>query len=352
MLKKYGSLTNIIFPIVCLFLLLFGCQPMIDEDSTVVFITETISKEREVALFSTMTISRTRPISQTTSLTSTLLPLSTSFLTQQPTPMPTSSSTPQPSPVPLPSETVTPTPWPTLSPDEATDKVLTLLADNQNPDCLLPCWWGAVPGQTRWQDVKPFLRSFMVKIDETSRGASAKLPLPEAIAVPGFDYTVSYSWNELGIIRGISIKSINISGYDAKTMITLYGIPDEVWLKTFSEMLPGEVLPFQLIIVYQQQGISFRYYVNAERIGDVITACFEPGVVEIKRPDLFPAGPTIRVWEPGQYKEIEEIVNIPLETYYPLAEKTDLTPQTLYEKFVDPNEPPCIDTSAGLWINQ
>ncbi|GIK58906.1 MAG: hypothetical protein BroJett015_45690 [Chloroflexota bacterium] len=134
-------------------------------------------------------------------------------------------------------------------------------------------------------------------------------------------------------------------------MMTLYGVPDEVWLKTFSEMLPGEVLPFQLIIVYQEQGISFRYYVDASGTDETVTACFESGVVEIERPDLFPAGPRIYLWEPGQYKTIDVIANIPGERYFPLEEKTDLTPQALYEKFTDPNKQPCIDTPADLWID-
>ncbi|MCZ7670547.1 MAG: hypothetical protein M5U34_27045 [Chloroflexi bacterium] len=120
-------------------------------------------------------------------------------------------------------------------------------------------------------------------------------------------------------------------------------------LKTFSGVLPGNVLPFQLIIVYQEQGISFRYYVDASSDGETVSVCFEPGTVETERPALFPVGPLIYLWEPGQTKTIDEIANIPDERYYPLEEKTDLTLQTFYEKFTSPDESLCISTPANLW---
>jgi hypothetical protein len=132
-------------------------------------------------------------------------------------------------------------------------------------------------------------------------------------------------------------------------MMTLYGMPDDVWLFTSSEMLQGNVLPFHLIIVYQELGISFFYYVGATINDGIVTSCFEPGVVETERPDLFPAGPEIYLWEPGEYKTVNEIANIPGQIYRRLESKTDLTPQTFYEKFIDLNQNPCIDTPANLW---
>lgn len=319
-----------------LLLLVVGCQPVTNNGLEIGFADAVQVTEEARSSLSAASPTATHSVSQAVTSTVTSIP------------SPTNSPIPQPSPTSLPTETVTPIPWPTLPPEEAANKVLSLLADNQNPDCLLPCWWGAIPGQTPWQDVEPFLSSFATKINETPIGASVKLPIPEPAAVSGFGYYVSYGWDESRIIRGISVTSMNIVGYDAKTMVNLYGVPDEVWLKTLDAPREG-VLPFQLIIVYQQQGISFRYYVNASTDGETITACFEPGIVELERPDLFPVGPTIRVWEPGQHKTIDEIANIPGEIYFPLAEKTDLTPQTLYEKYTNPDEPPCIDTPADAW---
>ena len=42
------------------------------------------------------------------------------------------------------------TPFSTLSPSGSISLVLELLQNN--PSCLLPCWWGITPGETSWQD--------------------------------------------------------------------------------------------------------------------------------------------------------------------------------------------------------
>lgn len=311
------------------FLIVTGCQPTADAPSATITVD---------VVPSAISVSPTHLASETEYLTPAMSPNS-------PTPLIQATETITLSPTI--SETITVTPWPTLSPEAAEEKIMSLLADNQNPDCLLPCWWGATPGQTKWQDVAPSLASF-TKIDisssETSFGATVTLPLPESVAAQNAgDYYAFYGWDESGVLHGIAIDPINISGYDPPTMMALYGVPDEVWLSTIDEPREG-VLPFQLIIAYQQKGISFRYRVDASRSDNTITACFYTGFVETGRPDLFPAGPRIYVWEPGQTKTIQEISPIPLEEYFPLRSKTDLTQQTLYEKFTNPNELPCIDT--------
>lgn len=337
MIKKLLSSTKIVFVTVSLLLLLMGCQPTVNQGIEATLTTETIFSKQETAV----TIVPTHSISQI--VTSISMPIPTA----------TSSPTVPPTQTPLPTATVTPISWPTLPPDEVADKVLALLADNQNPDCLLPCWWGATPGQTHWLDIEPFLSHLAKEIHYSSLGLSfgseVVLPLPETVVTNNFSgYHIFYGWGKSGVIHGIFTSSVNIAGYDPQTMMTLHGVPDEVWLKTLDAPREG-ILPFQLIIVYQQKGISFRYYVNATSTYETVTACFEPGVVELERPDLFPAGPRIYLWEPGIHKTIDEIANIPGETYYLLEEKTDLTTQTLYDQFTNPNEKSCIDTPADFW---
>ena len=305
-----------------------GCQQNPEELSTSVL-------QSEIASTATAVL-------PTQSVPETIIP------TETLTPMPTAPSTLSPTLTPAATKTVSPIPWPTLPATEAAEKVLALLRDNQNPDCLLPCWWGATPGETHWKEIEPFLLSFSIKDRSSSTGISLEFPLAEEVKIPGFDFNQVYIWDDSGVITEIEIDPINISGYDAKTMITLYGIPDEVWLKTIDESREG-VLPFQLVIIYQQKGISFRYYMDATKIENTISVCFEPGFVEMNRPDLFPTSPKIYVWEPGQIKSIEEVSPIPLEVYFPLDEKTDLTPELLFEKFTNPDEQPCIETPADLW---
>lgn len=84
-------------------------------------------------------------------------------------------------------------------------------------------------------------------------------------------------------------------------------------------------------------------------MANIVTACFEQGYIEEKRPDIFPASPRIYSWEAGITKTIKEIAFIPEEHYFPLESKTELTPQTLFDKFMNPDEQPCIDTPSDLW---
>jgi hypothetical protein len=299
-----------------------------------------------------------QPIARSTNTATTQaaqLSITRAAVTLEPSSKPTPSATiavetPSPSPTSLPTETATPTPWPTLPPDEAVNQVLTLLQDNQNPDCLLPCWWGAVPGQTYWPDIRPYLSSYALTIDDSAETvAFALFSVPESVNYAE-TLNLAYRYDTSKIVTGIRVSSVNIAGYDPRTMMSLYGIPDEVWLWTYDEVdLRENILPFYLIIVYQEKGVSFFYYVDASISDGIVTRCFEPGVVETERPDLFPAGPQIYLWEPGQHKRINEITNVSERMFLPLEETADLTPQTFYEKFTDLNQSPCIDTPANLW---
>jgi cytoskeletal protein RodZ len=83
-------------------------------------------------------------------ITSVPLPIQTSALT------PTSSNTATSTFTPDPTQTMTP--LPTLSSDAAIEMVNELFVTNRG--CLLPCWWGFIPGQTSWGETKQFLEQF------------------------------------------------------------------------------------------------------------------------------------------------------------------------------------------------
>lgn len=332
MIKNQCNSPKIILCGILLFMLLVSCNPSVNENHTVVVVTQLTTREPTATLLTTTVISFV-PTVITPTKTQTLTPVNSPIVTPPPTLLPTKTTTP----------------WPTLLPNEAANKVITLFTDNQNPNCLLPCWWGAIPGETRWSDIEPFLKSFASKIYYSFHSAEVIMPLPAPyIVISASDYHATYHWDEIRrVIHSIYIDSVNVSGYDPITMMTLYGVPDEVWLHGTESSAEG-VLPFQLIMVYQGQGISFRYYVEATITGETLTACFEPGI-EVERPELFPAGPRIYLWVPGEYKTIEEISPIPWESYFPLESKTDLTVQSFYDRFMNPDELPCIDSPVDLW---
>lgn len=320
---------------ICILLLVVACQISTSRNNDRVPPTKITFAEQEETSPNLSPVPPTGPIYETATTT--------------PIPSPTRSITLQSITTPLLMATVMPTTLPTLSPDEAMGKVNSLLEDTHNSHCLLPCWWGATPGQTYWQDLSAYLTTFALAVDFFPEQSLyvAMFPVSESINYRG-KLNIAYTIDASEIVTAISIAAVNVEGYDPQIMMTLYGVPDEVWLKSSDEPREG-ILPFHLIVVYQQKGISLRYYVDATRTGDMITACFEPGT-ELERPDLFPAGPRIYVWAPGQHKEIEEISPIPGEIYFPLEVKTDLTLQTLYERFTNPDEQPCIDTPVDAWM--
>ena len=328
---------------ITLSLAMVGCQPSIIQDTNSLTPTQAVDETQTVSALATKPVETSEILAQQSAPT----PMPSSTLTSTPiltnTPVPTATTTVILSPT----ATNSP-PLSTLSPEEATNQVMALLEDSRNPECLLPCWWGATPGITYWQEIEPFLRTFSSVDRSSSNGISIKLPLAEEISRPGFEYNQVYTWDELGKITSITVDSINIAGYDAKTMVSLYGLPDEIWIRTMSSPREG-VLPFQLVITYQQMGFSLYYYVDAAINDSVVTSCFEPGFVEVENPNLFPAGPRIYAWEAGEDKSIEEVVREPLATFFLLQDKTDLTPETLHAKFTNPDEQPCIDTPAELW---
>jgi hypothetical protein len=73
----------------------------------------------------------------------------TSTTTNTSTPSATSIH-PTPTYTPAPTQTATPTPLSTLAPEEAEEFIRNLLQDPR--DCLAPCFWGIIPGQTSLEE--------------------------------------------------------------------------------------------------------------------------------------------------------------------------------------------------------
>ena len=77
-------------------------------------------------------------------------------------PIASSSVTPTVTPAISSPETPTITIPPTLPPEEA--KAFVLALTESNGGCLLPCFWGFVPGETAWQIAEPQLTTFAYQI--------------------------------------------------------------------------------------------------------------------------------------------------------------------------------------------
>lgn len=264
--------------------------------------------------------------------------------TQTPTQNP-STQTPVPSP--------TWTHLPTLSLGEAEKAIAKLLVSNGG--CELPCWWGMIPGETRWDEAEQFLNTFTTSIGQGQQGTHQEDDGYHFHTNYTVHYIISGHTNEGlalfsirdGIIIGIDIDSPgNEFDYQLYQLLSSYGLPQAVYVLTYPNV-PFDVLPFRILIHYSNQGIYAIYEYPAENDGNTITSC----------PDA--SGPSLHLDSPNQpYKKYlmpfedsakrlmgvnENNLLVDLQT----ATQMDIT--TFYETFKNPEVRECLKTPTHLW---
>ncbi|MCL4266473.1 MAG: hypothetical protein KJ069_24960 [Anaerolineae bacterium] len=286
------------------------------------------------------------PIVPATSVVSDLQP---TYAPLTATILPTSTPTPITISTPLPQEA--PTVLPTLSSDEAKTFVLELTQNNG--DCLLPCFWGFMPGKTDWQTAEPLLATFAYQIhygssdgtfsdtpDGDSFTAWVYLYFPEISPVP-----ISYVFTvQDGIITMIEAHILPTPSYALPTILDTYGQPDEVWLLTAKAPREG-FLGFTLTLFYGQQGFMMTYGSQG---------AIEEGKVKSCLPATTFDEMVLATWSPLEEMTYEEAVNRTTSfgtTEYErsLEEAAGMSVATFYEIFKDTEESVCLETPTELW---
>jgi len=262
--------------------------------------------------------------------------------TSIPTPNPTLTPSPMP-PTSTPSPTWTPvSPTPTAAPTLTADKERTLVLDllQNNAGCQLPCWWGFTPGKTTWQTAQTFFASL------------GKMPA-EYHDLGMTNYTVSFKVPEQidqiyivnsGIIEMIWAYTGNSQRYMLPQLLSSYGRPADVWVRTYRNVREGE-LPFFVVLFYPQQGIMAMYVDSAERQGEKVRECPQQ------------IGSALWLWVPGRKLTLEDIARIgvgfgPAEdvpNYRPLDEATGLSVDIFYKTFKNASNRTCLETPANMW---
>jgi hypothetical protein len=233
----------------------------------------------------------------------------------------------------------TKTPFPTQNPEDAWARVTKLLDDNAG--CQFPCWWGIEPGKTSWEDALLFLAPFAQKNQMSPVGWFQ-------FAVPGVENTLQQQYTtQDGRIIMVEIHFGNIRAYTLNDLLSTYGQPADVRIRTFGTEHQGNV-PFYLLLFYPEKGILARYdNVDAEIVGNKVRKCFR----EENLRDL-------ALWSPEMVLDFEQAtqqtVNIKFRDGFPLLsleEATGMDLPTFYEKFQDPTSS-CLETPANLWPGQ
>ncbi len=230
----------------------------------------------------------------------------------------------------------------TLSPEDAYLQLKKVLENNI--DCRLPCWWGIVPGKTPWKEAEEKLVAF--NNIGSPRGSadlffiSVHLPVPKEMGTLNHSYKIKE-----GIVVGINAYVYDLSPFlHLSNVLTEYGSPDEVFLKTFRSEENG-THPYQVDLFYEELGVLLEYSGgDIKNVEDTLQNCFA---------DL--DSPFVYIWsaedEPITSKEAIDKYLILQPMPYPISleKATGMNVNTFYETFKNPGTVNCLVTPAELW---
>lgn len=273
------------------------------------------------------------------SLTTTTLSPTVTMVVNTPSFTPTFTPTTTFTPTPIPTD------LPTLSPEEAQATVLRLLS--QSDTCKLPCWWGVIPGKTRWEEVYPFFKQFASKITRTEQGEwtgfGVYTSVPKSVQQRG---RLAQGFRvENGVVTLISAAP-GPKEFTLRSVFKFFpNTVPQIYIRTYSEA--RESLPFYMILFYPEQGVMVRYHVDATIKSDVVTGCF----------NVFSnsENPHSGVWIQVPNLSFAEFTNGNIlgadesKLLKPLDSVSESTSGKIYELVNRNADQICIETSASLW---
>lgn len=278
-----------------------------------------------------------------------------------PTIKPFETVTPIPTPTDLPTLTPAPTltPLPTLSANQAKAKVKELL--ETNGECELPCWWGIIPNKTTWPDVSHFLSP----IFQLGQGNTNVLrengekhtytdyqfyfdlpgePQPARIILEGKD----------DIVFWITIYPPAAEyKYQLHQMLALLGPPKQIFISAQASSPIPELPPTMLVLDYSDIGVWASYGYIPTQVGENLVVCPKSslGIVSIYddyiggRLELF--APNIEYPSAISIQEYADMVGG--FTAKKLEDVSNMTVESFYHTFINPEPETCLETLADLW---
>ena len=249
------------------------------------------------------------------------------------------------------------TPAPTLTDDEEQTLVLDLL--KKNGECQLPCWWGFTPGKTSWQIAESFFVSAGKKIGKYRDSQTTIYTIYFHIPLHGSQINQDYYTVNDDTIDVITISAVpptrngelvygdaqfarDWRSYTLPQLLTDYGQPQQIFLRTFSDT-PTGWLPFNLLLFYPEQGILVSYYGPAEKDKGTLRACLNQTDVRLW------------LWSPEHTMSLERLANMGsspignMAGFRRLEEATGMSVEQFYQSFVQPNNKRCLETPADMW---
>lgn len=295
------------------------------------------------------------PEVKTITITSTLISPAT----------PTKTTTPSPTETKM---TFTKTTIPTLPADIADARVVELLKTNSG--CSLPCWWSIKPGITTADQTQSILEPFLsivtsdVRYEFSETGGHLLMrPDPQSGLRVGIQYlveenTVSMIYVNTAKVRDNDHKIYDdsfyqeaMSPYSLKTILTRYGKPEQIFIRSFSD-LAADNNPTQILLYYPNEGIVAEFFSQNELVQKNETIfnriCPPKSLISLR---LFKPNSGLSLSyllsvddNFSKYKNVSEATNMDVDTFFQTYQNYD-------ESSIDLKCPAFLTTPWDLWPN-
>jgi hypothetical protein len=248
--------------------------------------------------------------------------------------------------------TVTPIPKSTLSGLQKSSLVELLLQSYNG--CLLPCWWGIVPGSTTVNEARQSLEALGFVIpneDKNVIGIGA-----EFIKNQNYGYVIVDLKKNNDVIEQLDVKSDfqnNVSDFrkfwrrfSPELIMDTYGKPTRIWLGLWPDVPPGgPERAYDLLLFYDDKRILIFYVGNTN---------YEYGYICPSYADNGNLAAQFGMWlSPSENKApLEGLPGAwigPLEYYHPIENVSEMSVDEFYNRMLQKKENFCFKIPADKW---
>lgn len=236
-----------------------------------------------------------------------------------------------------------------LNDENLKEELLNRLKDIKT--CKLPCFLDIIPGRDEWDSAQSHLTSLRPKITSFH---SEDWPNYQFIQDAYF-LTYPIGVKSSYFVLSNTIQAISFGGpdkfvefaeiYSPQQIFFEYGIPDEIWVYSYTPVMAIDV-------VYFSKGIRIRYSLEEEydKRTDKVVGCLE--TFDKK---AFDFGFSVDLWNPLQVMTFNDLgqhvlfkFNDP-SNYHLLQDVTNFSVKNLYDQVLKQGNSVCIETKRSSW---
>lgn len=209
-----------------------------------------------------------------------------------------------------------------------------------NGGCKLPCWWGIMPGTTRWSDARQFLSPFS-RISQFQPSGNGD-PMVDTLYIanywnPGTDDNNGTGFSVFGdtiLYLSVAPETSRFS-FQLHQLLADYGPPDDVFITWHAP----STYAFTLELPYLEQRFIADYQFLATAEDSLVEGCVT-------------LGPGIQAWAPGAlYVQRNAMRRLDREswTHTTLVAITAIDPATFHDTFASDTHEVCLQLPTPPW---